>query len=342
MPYSKRYVDGVLLNWGDRLFYEPLHRLKAPSTSRVVWSGNAAQLRAQIARTVRRVPEVMVKITNRPGGRKGMKAISGHLRYISRNGKVELEDQDDQVIVGTDEIKDLADEWRRGGFGIPDESRHREAFNIMLSMPPGTDRLAVRHAARDFAKAEFAENHRYIFAAHNDEAHPHIHLVVQARGYDGRRLNPRKADLQRWREGFAQRLREYGIDANATPRRTRGVTRQYAKQAVVHLRERRELAAVMPMPRQDSVTYAMNPDRRTLDAWHQVSRVLAGSEHGDDRRMSVEVTDFVRRMRVLVEVPTLAAEASPPVTGQHKPVPSKRRRDSSAKLSNAKKHDVER
>jgi hypothetical protein len=35
----------------------------------------------------------------------------------------------------------------------------------------------------------------YVFAAHADEAHPHVHLVVLARGRGGRRLNPRKADL---------------------------------------------------------------------------------------------------------------------------------------------------
>jgi hypothetical protein len=31
-------------------------------------------------------------------------------------------------------------------------------------------------------------------------------------------------------------LREHGVEANAAPRRTRGVTRRYAKQAIVHLR----------------------------------------------------------------------------------------------------------
>lgn len=125
MPYPKRYVDGVLLNWGDRLFYDPLHRLRAPRTARMTSPGSAAQLRAQIARTLRRVPEVMVKITNRPGGKRGMKAIEGHLRYISRNGKVALEDQDGQALSDAAEVKDLADEWRRGGLGIPEEMRQR-------------------------------------------------------------------------------------------------------------------------------------------------------------------------------------------------------------------------
>lgn len=343
MAYPKRYVDSVLLNWGDRLFYEPLHRIRAPRPSRVAWSGSPAQLRAQITRTIRTVPEVMIKITNRPGGKKGMKSIQGHLRYISRHGKVELEDQDGQMIAGADELKDLTDEWRRSGFGIPDESRHREAFNVMLSMPPGTDRQAVHHAARGFAKAEFGENHRYVFAAHDDEAHPHVHLCVQARGYDGRRLNPRKADLQRWREGFAAHLREHGVEANATPRRTRGVTRRYPRQSVVHRREREETPAYglseTDAPGAQAVFLAQ---RRVLDAWHEIGQVLAASDGVTDRRMSMEVTDFVRAMPVVREAPVsreqpaLAAKATADVDTDE------RVRRRSAKPMRRNEPDVER
>jgi hypothetical protein len=39
---------------------------------------------------------------------------------------------------------------------------------------------------------------------------------VRAEGSDGKRLNPRKEDLHRWRETFAQRLRDWGIEAEAT------------------------------------------------------------------------------------------------------------------------------
>lgn len=108
----------------------------------------------------------------------------------------------------------------------------------MLSMPPGTDRVAVKNAARAFAHEEFGERRDYVFAAHEDEAHPHVHIVVLARSRDGRRLNPRKVDLQRWRERFAQELRNHGVEANATPRRTRGVTQRYERQAITHMRAR--------------------------------------------------------------------------------------------------------
>jgi len=54
---------------------------------------------------------------------------------------------------------------------------------------------------------------------HTDEQHPHVHLTVQMRGFSGERLNPRKADLQRWRETFAECLLDEGIDCVATPRK---------------------------------------------------------------------------------------------------------------------------
>ncbi|WP_245288440.1 hypothetical protein [Bradyrhizobium sp. WSM4349] len=56
---------------------------------------------------------------------------------------------------------------------------------------------------------------------------------------DGKRLNPRKADLQAWRERFAGELRLRGIAAEATPRRTRGRVRKADRGAVLAIRKRK-------------------------------------------------------------------------------------------------------
>jgi hypothetical protein len=74
-----------------------------------------------------------------------------------------------------------------------------------------------------------------VFALHTDEPHPHVHLTVKMLGFDGKRLNPRKADLQAWRESFAQEMRDQGIDAEATPRSSRGVVRKAEKSVVRHI-----------------------------------------------------------------------------------------------------------
>jgi hypothetical protein len=82
---------------------------------------------------------------------------------------------------------------------IPDESPRREAFNVILSMPAGTDPVMVQRAARDFASSEFAD-HKYVMVLHDHQANPHVHLSLRAESKHGKRLNPRKADLHRWRE----------------------------------------------------------------------------------------------------------------------------------------------
>jgi hypothetical protein len=237
-------VEGLLRQVGDRLFYEDVRPLKSRRTltglerkplprkstkPRPVYLSNA------IRNTVRRIPEVMVKIS---GGGKSFQLVKNHIDYISRNGDVTLEDQDGNTFSGRPELRDLQNEWRFGGYPISDEVGSKQAFNIVLSMPPGTDRTSVTSAARDFAKAEFGDNYSYVFATHDDEKHPHVHLCVKAMGKDGIRLNPRIADLQRWREMFAEKLIDHGIEANATRRPVRGVTKRPKKQPVIHLEKR--------------------------------------------------------------------------------------------------------
>ncbi|MFT4433141.1 relaxase/mobilization nuclease domain-containing protein [Caballeronia sp. 15715] len=310
MPFPKIYIDTMLLNWGDRLFHDPLRHVGAPQLSHVQIGSQAARVREQLARTLKHTPEVMVKITNRASGGQGMGAVRRHLRYISRNGEVQLEDQDGQTIVGAAALHDLADAWQFGGWGLPETSTHREVFNILLSMPPGTERRAVHDAARDFAALEFGDGRDYVFAAHDDQAHPHVHLCVQVRGPDGRRLNPAKRDLQRWRERFAQQLQAHGVEANATSRRTRGAARRYPKQAVVYMLERGETPRYWRAVATDTQRRAgWEAHFGVFAAWREMALAMAASRETDDRRLAVEIVDFVRNMPVLRDGPVIAPMA---------------------------------
>ncbi|MFM0758272.1 relaxase/mobilization nuclease domain-containing protein [Paraburkholderia strydomiana] len=307
MAFPKTFVDQMLLNWGDRLFPDPLRHVRAPRMSRGDIGRNARRVREHLARTLRRAPEVMVKITNKASGAQGMGAVRRHLRYISRNGKVELEDQDGMTVLGREALHDLTDAWRLGGWGIPEESRRREVFNVLLSMPPGTNRQAVRNAARAFATKEFGDGRRYVFAAHDDEAHPHVHLSVQVRGPDGKRLNPRKQDLQRWRERFAGQLREHGVEANATRRLARGQTRRYPKQAVVHMMARGEAPHYWRSETDKLTRHALwAAHAGSLEAWQGVMHAMAGSQSADDRSLAAVIADFVRSMPVQRDRPEMA------------------------------------
>lgn len=251
-----------------------------------------ARVRAQIVRTTRRTPEVMVKITNRLGAGKGMVAIRNHLTYISRNGRLELETDTGERLADKEAMTDFAVEWKEQVRckPIPEVSHRREAFNIILSMPTGTPPDAVREAAKYFLKEEFGGKHRYCFTLHTDTNKPHVHVCIQAAPITkAKRLNPRKADLQRWREGFAEQLRNNGIDANATPRRTRGVTQNSQRQSGHHFRKRK----AMQFTRIENRVEWPRVYKRALDAWQRLARTLRGSPNSTDRKTAELIDQFV-------------------------------------------------
>lgn len=231
-----------------------------------------------------------------------MGAIRAHLGYISRKGSLELEDELGEIFISKDGIRDLCDSWEKGRIGISDKGgKCREAFNIVLSMPPGTDRKSVKDAARCFA-AELFSKHQYAFVSHEDEKHPHVHLSVKAIDKEGVRLNPRKADLQLWRELFAEKMREQGIAANATPRRARGVTRKSAKQAQHHMRFRDSSVdgallhdAPKPSLQKTKAKAKHDHDGATLKIYRDLAQVLAKNSL-DDRKLALKIMKFVQEM----------------------------------------------
>jgi hypothetical protein len=188
---------------------------------------NREQL-AQLSRTARRTPEVMVKVTG--GGRDGH-GVAAHFDYIGRKGKLEIETDDGQLLAERHLGKRLVDDWdlvlypARIDRGQLNKNQWRRVpklvHNITLSMPARTDAQKVLAAARAFARETFAIKHRYALALHTDTPHPHVHLTVKAESEEGERLYIRKAMLRQWREDFARHLREHGIEANATPRAVR-------------------------------------------------------------------------------------------------------------------------
>jgi len=215
---------------------------RPPVRARAVWPSATLSpaagdpIRYRLARIVDRAPEVMVKITGRT---RDADHLLAHLRYISRNGQLELEGPDGQRVVGRDEVAELAADWaaaaeadngRRGNSPI--------SCSVVLSMPAGTNEIALRDAARAFAEAAFGDRYDYVLALHTDTPRPHVHLAVCARGRDGERLNPKKADLEQWRQIFAKTLRERGVEAEATPRRARGITRKAERTPLRKMRER--------------------------------------------------------------------------------------------------------
>lgn len=301
-PRGNADLDGMLAEWGARLFYTPIRGQGAPSgvnipLAALTTQASAAMVRSNIRTVVgQRAKPVVVKIT---GGGKGMKAIAAHFRYIGRLGSpdvggrgrtLELEDEQGNKLEGRAALGHLVDDWRLSGTYIPDESERKEAFNIIFSMPPGTPADSLREAAADTAR-ELFDGHRYVFALHEDQGAPHVHLAVRAEHRDGHRLNPRKADLERWRQVFASRLHDRGIQATATRQATRLRNHSdpslWEKRAAATGRLRRQ------RPSQRGSAKALTARADALKAWAEITKALAKSADPADRALAQDAMRYL-------------------------------------------------
>lgn len=221
-------VDGVLIDWGERWDWatqraakivprQAAIRISIPSSKK----SNAYNPRDRVNAIIKKLPQAVLKITGGARGPETQRVVAAHLRYIARHGRVELEDEQGNIYSGKEDLSEAIDSIEQGGGGvIPPQSEKRETFNIVLSAPPGSDRLAVKRAAQAFSKSQF-EGAQWMLAHHDDTQHPHAHLMVKAVQLNGKRLNPRKAQLHEWRAKWAMELRENGVMVDATPRAAR-------------------------------------------------------------------------------------------------------------------------
>lgn len=298
MAYPKVYVDGILLNWADRLFFPPPKRSKgSPGISPALLylalqTARAGRVRAQIDRTVRKVPEVVVKVTNKKGAGRSMTAIRQHLEYISRNAKIEIEDQEQEIYLGQGDLRQIKSTWQVSGRRrIPDEAedgRGLHAVNLMFSMSPGTPTEAVKDAVRELLAEEF-RGREYLFVLHTDRLHPHVHVCLKTVATrELPRLRHGKQELQRWRERFAEKIRDRGIEANATPKRTRGQTRSPVPLHVHHRDKRNPPSPALPAPIKPRAFQAQR------EAWRAMAQALNQSTRPDDISLARRIVQFWR------------------------------------------------
>lgn len=293
---TRQDVDAVLVQWGERLFYPPNRIRKAAPTPRLqtLLRRKAAVIRGHVQAAARRAPQVMVKVA---GGGRGMHAISEHLRYTSRDGSLDLEDDRGVVRNGHDGLQDLADQWRYGGARIPEVSHRREALNLVLSMPHGTDPALVLAATRAFARAELSGN-LYVMVLHKHQAHPHVHLTVRTESRSGERLQTWH-DRYRWRETFAEKLRELGVDAAATPQWTRGEIRR----SKPLWEARGDQLGLVHSPHAATKSGERCDDKRaeSMRCWAHILDALARSPLPEDRELADWAAGFVRGTPFLAE-----------------------------------------
>lgn len=285
---------------------------RSPATSRT--QGDA---RATLARVVARAPEVLVKVTGR---KKGAKHLAAHLDYIGRHGDIPLETRDGEQIATKEEAHRIADEWSdplywRQGTTV-------SAVAMVFSMPAGTDPETVKQSVREAAERMIGDNHDYLMSLHTDTPRPHVHLTVQAEGIDRKRFDPRREDLFRFREVFAEALRSRGIEAEATPRYTRGQGRAGTSMALTQLRARiRSGASCQPteadlrqareamqvaLGRAEQPVFVSKTRARWQDTkrrYEAAAERLDRSPEHDDRNLARDVRQFLQERASIETIP---------------------------------------
>lgn len=265
-----------------------------------------------ISRTVRRVPEVMIKVS---GGARTLRGVEDHLDYIGREGEGEVETDDGQRLREKGFEGDLVMDW---DLDLEARRWHTEraiakgrkppklVHNLVFSMPRGTPPDKLLKAVRVFAREKFVLQHRYAMTLHTDQGHPHVHVVVKAMSEQGVRLNIRKATLREWRRDFAQYLRDLGVEANATERAVRGETRTTKRDGIhrtvmrgvsTHHRDRAEAVARElahgGLKGEPGKAGLVATRQAVVGGWRALADVLDQQGH---RELSLAVRQFSSRM----------------------------------------------
>lgn len=283
-----------------------------------VWSifGNgshqsrSANAKAALARTIAKAPEAMVKVTGRQNGRSH---VAANFSYIARIGwgddkELALLTSEGQTLTTLAEMNELAGQWH--AWELQDDARRKGATSLsfILSMPEGTDPDRLHAAARAFAEDEM-EGRRWVMGLHTDRDHPHVHLTVARRDLDGRRFHPNKEDLFRYRQIFAEKLRSQGIEANATPRKARGLTRKALKTPIVQMAKRGEDSRYALRLQREAAEAAKSGKASTpfdaeirqqridvMEGYLRAGKELLSSTDPNDRQLAAGLGEYIQKL----------------------------------------------
>lgn len=214
-------------------------------------------------------PEVMLKITSFTTTKK---QVVDHLSYIARNGNVPIFNSYDRDVSEERAAGDIAREII--------EIKGRKTMDMVLSMPPGTPENAFVDSTQEYLKKYFG-NHDYFYSFHNDTDCYHAHVVVPMVDRNLNRINPRKADIEKWREGFAEELEIKGIPANAM----KNITKGKYKNTIPISKLKNGGTKEDKMPVSDALK------RKVISAWRYIYKDMADN---NEREIAESINQFMK------------------------------------------------
>ena len=186
----------------------------------------------------RRLPQAVVRIVPR-GGARTARQIRDQWKYLSRKDEVQLQRSERHfgIFLTAEQIAETAVSWveQTGsqGDGVRGGAGRELTTHIVVSFPEGTDLASAFAAGRAWAEELFGSGQNggsfdYVTACHSDRPHPHVHIVVNRRAFEGHWLKISRRhpllNYERMRSAMVKVASRYGIDVEATSREERGIT----------------------------------------------------------------------------------------------------------------------
>lgn len=228
---------------GKALFEDLPRRLKAKEEkSRGSRTSSSGFTKKNALAVANRTPEAFCKLT---GVTRSVNHASNHIDYISRNGKVELEDEQGNLFSGSRLGYEITEQWKNISkfkqFQDPDPMKNKSRYTttLVFSMVAGTDEEKLKDSVRQLMKEEFGGKHKYVMGLHTDTNSPHVHVCILNKGLNkNKKLHLSRAKTKQLRAKFAEKLVEHGIKAVATPRQMRGVIDKSDNKNLKKIKER--------------------------------------------------------------------------------------------------------
>jgi len=286
-------------------------------------------------------PQAFIRVVPR-GGRRTASQIGDQLKYFSRKGKAELKRSEryQGITVSVGEIDELSQSWAEetGNYpsGLADRERAQDlTCHIVVSFEPGTDDEKAHNAGRSWADEMFGKEHGagrfdYITAFHSNRPHPHLHIVVNRRAYDGTHwLKISKRDplfnYDNMRTALVEVAARHGISLAATSRAERGISNAPLTTGG-YRRVQRDAVSIEPPEELDFLDLRQSYDqiRNFIEAGMQAAALSAQPKR--DRRRE-PVAPLATDVKMNDAVPQSGGSGSGPDVSLDEQIPRKRKRD---------------
>ena len=199
------------------------------------------------------------------GGCRTTQQLHGQLEYLLGKADAVLDSRglyESDGPLSSEDALAAAERWAQDWQGT---TRTGHTSHMVMSFPAGTDPAAVRAISERFCERFFDGRYDTIAAVHTDRLHPHTHIVVNRRGFDGELFTLRAGtdySYGAFKDAMVEIGAEHGVAMEASHRLERGIVAraptdaQYRAGATVAIpREGEDLAYAVGQVAKHGATY---------------------------------------------------------------------------------------